>query len=113
MAFLKRLFGGGAPKPDVRAAGMAGDPVGLYYFVQPDHCDEVIRVRINRDNDLTLLDDESGYWVRKTVRGSVCFTPVELDFTYDRTKRLTEPKVTGGKLVDQDAYTAWTESRNG
>ena len=112
MGFFKRLFGGGGAKT-YASASSAGDPAGLYYFVQPDNCDEVIRVRINRENDLTIKDDESGYWVHKTVRGSKCFDPVEVDLHFDRSKRLTDPQITGGKLVDEAAFKAWQAAQNG
>jgi hypothetical protein len=111
MGFLKRLFGGSAPS--TASAGAAGDPAGLYYFIQPDNCDEVIRVRINRENDLTLNDDESGYWVHKTVRGSKCFNPVEVDLHFDRSKRLIDAQIKGGKLVDEAAFQAWQASGHG
>jgi hypothetical protein len=112
MSFLKRLFGGGGTQSHASASA-PGDPAGLYYFIQPDNCDEVIRVRINRENDLTLKDDESGYWVHKTVRGSKCFHPVEVDLHFDRSKRLTDSQVKGGKLVDEAAYQAWQAAQHG
>ena len=49
MDFLKRLFGGGGASGE--------DSAGLYYYVKPKGCDEVVRVRINRNNDLSLDDD--------------------------------------------------------
>lgn len=102
MQFLRNLFGGGS-----RPARQAGDPDGLYYFVRPDGCEEVVRVRINRNNDLSLTDDGSGYLVRKHVRGVKCRQGVELDLYYNSKRQLVNAEVAGGVLVTEADYEAW------
>jgi len=100
--FLKRLFGGGQP-----AAGESGDKTGMYFYVRPNGCDEVVRVRIDRNNDLSLADDNTTYWVRKLVRGSKCRQTVELELFFDSNRRLTGSNAQGGVLVEQADYDAW------
>jgi hypothetical protein len=102
MQFLRSLFGGG-PRP----ARQTGDPDGLYYFVRPDGCEEVVRVRINRNNDLSLTDDGSGYLVHKHVRGVKCRQGVELDLYYNSKRQLINAEVSGGALVTEADYQAW------
>jgi hypothetical protein len=116
MGFLKKIFGGGGGSAPSASSGLtgkvAGDPKGLYFFVQPDNCDEVVRLRVNGDNDLSLKDDETGYWVHKVVRGTKCFNGVEVDLFFDMNRRLTDSQLKGGKLVDEAAYTAWMVEKN-
>ncbi|MFQ3568715.1 MAG: hypothetical protein SNJ59_17140 [Aggregatilineales bacterium] len=102
MQFLRSLFGGG-PRP----ARQTGDPDGLYYFVRPHGCEEVVRVRINRNNDLSLTDDGSGYLVHKHVRGVKCRQGVELDLYYNSKRQLVNAEVSGGALVTEADYQAW------
>lgn len=108
MDFFKRLFGGGG---DQSSAGVAGDRAGMYFYVRPNGCDEVVRVRIDRNNDLSLADDNTGYWVRKHVRGEACRQPVELELHFDSNRRLTNSSAEGGTLVEQAEYDAWTEQQ--
>ena len=107
MDFLRRLFGGGGSS----GAKVAGDPDGLYYYVRPNGCDEVVRVRVNRLNDLSLTDDGS-YWVHKLVRGLKCHQQVELDLYFDSGRRLKNTEVSGGDLVTQDDYETWAATQN-
>lgn len=101
MEFFKRLFGGGAPRP-------AGDAAGEYFYIHLDGCDEMVRVRIDRNNDLSLADDNQTLFVRKSVRGkSYKCRPAELEATFDANRRLQQIQVTGGRLVTQAEYDAW------
>jgi hypothetical protein len=104
MDFLKKLFGGGGDKSGSRSFG--GDPDGLYYYVQPRGCDEVVRVRVHRYNELSERD-EGGYWARKVIRGTKCTQGVELDLYFDGNRKLTNHEIKGGALVDVAAYEAW------
>jgi hypothetical protein len=77
MNFLRSLFGG--PR------GSAADRSGLYVYVRPTGCDEVIRVRINLLNDLS-------------------------DLAFDGQRRIREQHITGGEFVDAAAYEAWLQA---
>src|SRR5450755_2329042 len=99
MNFLKRLFVGGG--------GNSGDPAGMYFYLKPKGCDEVVRVRINRNNDLSLADDGKNFWVHKVIMGTTCFQRAELDLYFSSSRQLTNTEVTGGELVKQGDYEAW------
>ncbi len=101
MDFLKKLFGG--------AGGVSGD-AGIYYYVKPNGCDEIVRVRINRNNDLSLADDGKSYWVRKVVMGTTCFQRVDLELYFTKNRQLTESKIDGGEIVKEDQYLNWLEA---
>lgn len=109
MEILKKLFGGGGGGGS--DSGVAGDRSGMYYYVQPNGCEEVVRVRVDRNNDLSLSDDNKSYWVRKGVRGVKCRQTVELELYYDANRRLTGSELKGGVLVDEAAYQAWLASQ--
>lgn len=80
------------------------------YYVQPKRCDEIIAVRIDRNNDPSETD-EGGYFVRKVARGERCPFAAELHITYDRNKREVSTEVQDGALVDEAAYQAWAAAQ--
>ena len=74
-------------------------------------CGEHIRVRIDREHDLSAEFDgasdwPSGYVVHKEVVGQQCFRRIGLDLTFDAQKRLTDQRATGGALVSREDYEA-------
>jgi hypothetical protein len=105
MDFIRRFFGTNGAS----SAGSAGDPNGLYYYVRPQGCEEVVRVRIDRNNDLSLNDDNSSYVVHKHVRGVKCRQAVELTLHFDSSRRLVGNDVEHGTLVNEADYLTWME----
>ena len=85
--------------------GVSGD-VGLYYYVRCDRCGEVIRVRINPLNDLSLSDDAKSLFAHKVIVGRRCYNRIEADFNYDTNRKLTSSQASGGTFVDDEAYQA-------
>jgi hypothetical protein len=104
MDFLKKLFGGGG-------GSSSGDAKGLYYYVKPKGCDEIVRVRIDRNNDLSLADDGKTYWVHKVVMGTKCFQRAEIDFYFNGNRQLSNTEISGGDMVKQADYDAWVASQ--
>lgn len=104
MDFFKRLFGGGGA-----GKSASSDKDGLYYYIKPTGCTEIVQVRINANNDLSLDDEGKGYIVRKMVRGTSykCTRSAELNLIYDSNRRLKNTEVTGGTLVTRDDYQQW------
>lgn len=98
MDFLKRLFGGGAPR----------DASGLYFYIRCRRSGEIIRLRL----DLNQLSPEyegdrvSGYYAHKTLVGQRSFERLEAEFTFDASKRLLEKSVTGGEFVTHEDWLA-------
>jgi hypothetical protein len=84
---------------------LSGD-VGLYYYVRCDRCGEVIRVRINPMNDLSLSDDGKRLFAHKVVVGRRCYSRIEADFEYDTNHKLTSSQASGGTFVDKETYEA-------
>lgn len=103
MNFLKKLFGGGNANRDDR---------GMYLYVQPHRCDDVLRVRVDMSNDLSQRDDGGGYWVRKLASSAnyKC-NPVEMSIYFDKNRRLEDSDLQGGQLVDKAAYDAWVAAQ--
>jgi|SRR5579859_2961322 len=102
---LRQVFLGGA------SGGTTGaDRDGLYFYIRCDRCGEVIQVRLNRYNDLTIEYGENGErgdtrHAHKVIVGKRCYNRIEADFTFDRNYKLTEQKATGGKFVPAGEYT--------
>lgn len=109
MGFFRKLFGG---RPATQ--GEPGDKNGLYFYVRPAGCDEVVRVRIDKNNDPSLADDGT-FFVTKTVRGSSykCTRSAELHLYFDQQRRLQNSDVTGGALVTAEDYAAWVAQNGG
>ena len=104
MDFLRRLFGGG---------NAGSDAVGMYFYVRPRGCEEVVRIRIDRNNDLSLSDDGENYWVHKYVRGTTCFQQAELTLYFNGQRMLQNSEVTGGELVTEGDYQGWVAKSAG
>jgi hypothetical protein len=96
MDFLRRLFGGGNNyKQDNRRA--------LYFYVRPKRCTEIVQVRVDLLNDLSLSDD-GGYFCRKIVRATRCPFPAELHVSFDSNHKITQVGVQDGELLEEDDY---------
>jgi hypothetical protein len=101
MDFLRKLFSGGGNAP--------GD-IGLYYYVRCNRCSEVIRVRINPNNDLSINDDHNGLHAHKMIVGKRCYNRIDADFYYDKSRRFKDASISGGDLVKKDDFVADQEA---
>ncbi len=106
---LQRLFSGGGNNSNQRTS---------FFYVQvykapnrPSDGDEVVEIRVDLINDLSL-DDEGGYFSRKVAVGPKTFKQAELLLYYDANRKLRGTEVGNGELVgraDYDAYLASTQ----
>ena len=101
MNFFKKLFSGGTPTQR-----------GQYYYVKPTGCTEVVRIRVDTMNELSQNDDNDGYFVRKSARGTdyKCTRTAELLLEFDAQKRLKNTEILGGALVTEAEYDAWMQA---
>lgn len=103
---LRRIFGGGGA-----GRGDPGDRSGLSVYVRCRACAEVVRVRVNRHNDLSPIDDGDGFRVRKSIVGRNCFRRIEAEFSFDRSYRQVDAEVTGGTVATREEWEAWEAAR--
>ena len=99
MNFLKNLFGGGGRNEDR----------GMYFYVRPKMCQEVLRIRVDPLNDLSRTDDGKGYWCRKLASAARCPFQAEVEIYFDKNKRMTGSDVTNGELVSEGEWLAGRE----
>jgi hypothetical protein len=99
MNFLKQIANFLTP----RSAPTSGD-VGLYYYIRCNRCGEVIRVRVNPMNDLSISDEPNQRFTHKTIVGQRCYNRIEADFTYDNNRKLINSEISGGTLVTKEDY---------
>lgn len=97
MNFLKNLFGG---------AGQASNDEGLYVYVRPKMCKEILRLRIDMRNNLSRLDNDEGFYLRKLASGARCPFQVEVEFFFDNNKRMVRKEITNGEFVTEADYNA-------
>ena len=96
MNFLRQLFGGGS----------RSDDRGLYFYVKPKMCQEVLRIRVDPLNDLSRTDDGKGYWCRKVASAARCPFQAEVEIYFDKNKRMKDSQVTNGTLVSEAEWLA-------
>lgn len=94
MNFLKNLFSGGNQSKDG----------GYYVYVKPKMCQEIVRVRINKSNDLSLTDDMNGYWVRKVASATRCPFQAEITLHFDKSRKLQDREIENGEFVSEEDY---------
>ncbi len=99
MSFIRRLVQMLVGNPN--SGGNSGD-VGIYHYIKLKRTGRVVKVRVNRNNDLTQEDEGSGFFATKVVAFS--YDRAEVTFHYDSNKRLVNSEIEGGTLVDEDAY---------
>ncbi len=100
MSFIKRLFGSG----ESPAHGAKPDLNGIWYFVKVHKCGAIARVRIDRNNDLSLDDDAETYVVRKQVVDNVCYGMAELEVHFDSSRNETNRHVENGEFVTREEW---------
>lgn len=101
MNILKSLFGGGG----------RDDDRGIYFYVQPKMCQEILRIRVDPLNDLSQTDDGKGYWCRKLASAARCPFQAELELYFDKNKRYTHSDVENGELVSEADWAEQEEAR--
>lgn len=97
MNFLKKLFGG--------VGGQSGDR-GIYFYVQPKACKEIVKVRVDPMNEVSVNDMEDGYYVRKLASGHRCPFQAELEVYFDKNRNIRDTQITNGTLVSEADYLA-------
>ena len=103
MNILKSLFGGGSRSSDR----------GIYFYVQPKMCQEILRIRVDPLNDLSRSDEGNGYWTRKVASAARCPFQAEVEIYFDKNKRMNDSKVTNGALVSEADWLAQQDKREG
>ncbi len=95
-----------------RAFSSVPEDPGVYFFLRCARCAEVIQVRINPMNDLSVqYSDETNtrsdtFFIHKMIVGRRCYNRIEADFTFDKNRNLAEKTVTGGTFVTKEDFEA-------
>jgi hypothetical protein len=93
MSFLKNLFGSGSPA--------RRDDKYFTYRVKYSRCGEIIKGRVDLDNDLSLNDEENGCLVRKGLMGGArCFQQIDVELKFDMSRQLIEKNISGGEFIE-------------
>ena len=77
----------------------------FWIAVQCDRCGEIIRTRVDLNNDLSAVygegEGETAYYSRKVLIGKEgCYVPIEVEMKFDARRNLVEKRVKGGKFVE-------------
>jgi hypothetical protein len=101
---LNRLFEG-ARGPSLKGGGHA-----FSLIVRCGKCGELIRVRIDKDNELQAEygddaaegDHPTGYVLRKEIVGANCQNLIHFTLRFDANQRLCELSIEGGEFVEPE-----------
>ena len=78
-------------------------------YVYSNRCREPIAAQIDIMNEISLNDDNKGYFVRKVLHTSGknrCFGQVEIEVWLDSGKKIVRHEVQGGRWLTQEEYAA-------
>jgi hypothetical protein len=83
-----------------------GDATPFTLKVQCNRCGEVLDVRLNIYNDLSVEFDDygnpTGYTCRKVLQGSGrCFQQMEVRLSFDSRRRLRDTEIRGGRILTE------------
>lgn len=87
----------------------SGNDRNYWFYVQCDHCKEVLRGRVDMHNHLSIKYGEGKnrdtYYCRKVLIGSNrCYRQIEVEFTFDSNRRFVDRQIKGGVFVDESAF---------
>lgn len=107
MSFFRRLFGGRGSG----ASTAARDPNGYWIYVRCDACGEKIKLRVDREHDLSADFDgagdyPSGFAVHKEIIGRNCFRRIGVDITFNSGRVPVEQHIRGGTFITAEEYDA-------
>ena len=90
---------------DLFSPSGGADANAYWLTVKCARCGEIIRARVNLNNDLSLDHEQGGravYFCRKMLVGEGrCFQRVEVELTFDQDRRLRDRQISGGQFVDE------------
>lgn len=102
MSFFQKLFSIFSES----SKNVSGD--AYWITAKCNRCGEIIRTRINLNNDLSAEYGDEGvtaYYCHKQLMGEGtgelrCFQRVDVELTFDANKRVTNREISGGRFVD-------------
>ncbi|MBN1402232.1 MAG: hypothetical protein JXA74_15430 [Anaerolineae bacterium] len=97
----------GSPAGARPASSGYSDPNGIYFHFRCNQCGEIVRIRVDKRNDLNREDDGPGpLLLRKEVMGNNCFQLMHAEIWLSSDYGIAAADVTGGELVSAEEYEA-------
>ena len=85
--------------------GTAGDPYGLWFHFRCSKCNSVVRIRVDRRNDLNREPGGAGaFLLRKDVMDNKCFQLMRVEIWLDSSYNVVSADVSGGEMISQEEY---------
>ncbi len=84
----------------------------MYLYVQCSKCGEKLRARVDIWNELTpeydgKSDDAASFFCRKVLVGEKqCYQPIELRLKFDKSHKLVDKTILGGRFIEQAEFEA-------
>jgi hypothetical protein len=92
-----------------------GSDRNYWFFVRCNHCNEILKGRLDLYNHLSIqygdVEKDNTYYCRKVmIGGNRCYKPIEVEFTFDSSKKLINRQINGGQFVTEEEYIQFTDS---
>lgn len=96
MGLLDKLFGGEKGNKEKQADN--GDPNGIYFDVTCGKCEQALKIRADRQNDLGQREG-GGYIWRKTITCDSCFQRMNAEVIFDNKHTVQNSDIDKGKIA--------------
>jgi hypothetical protein len=78
-------------------------------YVRCSSCGELLSTHVDMRNDLSIEYGDGAapdsYFTRKTIIGNgPCFTPIEIQLSFDEKRNLIKQEINGGEFIDESEY---------
>ena len=85
-----------------------------WFYILCNNCKEIIEGRVDLYNHLSLQYGESkkqnSYFCRKVmIGGNRCYRPIEVEFWFDTSRKLTDSHIKGGKFVTKEEFLTYQD----
>lgn len=82
------------------------DPHGLLFHFRCDRCGSVVRIRVDRRNDLNREEGPGTFLLRKEVMDNKCFQLMSAEIWLDSSYNVTTADISGGELISKEEFEA-------
>ena len=82
-----------------------------WYYIQCGKCGKKFKIEVNMSSDVAsnfsdIKDGSPAYTLRKVAQDDTCFTPIEINISYDHSQKEIDQTIHGGKFLTQAEFNA-------
>ena len=98
MGFLKKLSA-------LLAGPKSGTTTMQSYYIQCDRCSTKFKIGVNMSSELVnTYQNKPAFTCHKTAQDDKCFSPIEIDLSFDMHRREMDKTIKGGPFLSKEEY---------